>query len=70
MISTLDPILDDAGLRKLLKFPEDVDLAYYRDRQDLPYTLFKIKGKVNYRYSTEEVMRWFVARQRKPGADD
>ncbi len=69
MPSAIEPILDDAGLRRLLKFPDDVDLAYYRNRCGLPYSRFTIGGVAHYRYCTDEVMAWFRARQHNLGEE-
>ena len=56
-------MVDDDGLRRLLKFPEDTDLAYYRDRVKMPYVAFKQDGKTVYRYVTSQVLQWMVVRQ-------
>jgi excisionase family DNA binding protein len=66
MIQTPDPILDDDGLRRLLKLPEDADLAHYRDRGGLPYLRFRHDGQTVHRYITSEILQWLVRRQQNP----
>jgi len=55
-----DPILDDDGLRRLLKLPEGADLSHYRDRGGLPYLRFRHDGQTVHRYITSEVLQWLV----------
>jgi excisionase family DNA binding protein len=63
-IRATDPILDDDGLRRLLKLPEGADLGHYRDHEALPYLQFRQGDQVFHRYITSEVLQWLVQRQR------
>lgn len=58
-----EPVLDDDGLRRLLKLQEDADLKYYRDRAGLPYSSFKRDNRTFYRYLEAEVLGWLKKRQ-------
>lgn len=70
MIQQLDDlILDDDGVRRLLKFPPGQDLGYYRDRAGLPYLRFRVGGDVVHRYVTGAVLDWLTHRQHN-GAQD
>ena len=69
-VPAADLILDDAGLRKLLKLPEGADLEYYRQRGGLPYTKFRVEGKAHYRYLTTEVLQRLCKRQHGGDGDN
>ncbi len=61
----VDPIVDDDGVRKLLKLPAGADLGYYR-RSGLPYVPWDKDGQTFYRYVTSEVLRWVVESKQRP----
>ncbi len=61
---SIDPVLDDAGLLRLLKLPEATDLDYYRRNQALPYVRLRVGGQDQYRYLTQEVLKWLTSKQR------
>lgn len=62
-VQTPDPILDDDGLRRLLKLPEGADLGHYRDYEGLPYLQLRQGDQVFHRYIASEVVQWLVRRQ-------
>ena len=57
-----NPVLDDDGLRNLMRWPEDVDLEYYR-RRGLPHIIFRRNGARMYRYLTASVLSWLADRE-------
>ena len=65
MLSATDSsnlVLDDDGLRNLMRWPEDVDIEYYR-RRGLPHIIFRRNGARMYRYLTASVLSWLADRE-------